>query len=100
MQLPDEAGAQGAMTKVAATGKIVSTIQVRKRDALVSWLFLRPGGGWPRLCQVYRADEGTGRAVVDLGGELSVTFDSAEAARSVAAACTEAAEALGRAEKE
>lgn len=49
----------------------------------------------PRLGHAWRDEHGSLYATVRLGG-ATVTFESAADARAVAAACTEAAEALDR----
>ena len=50
----------------------------------------------PHLRRTWRNDDGSGHATVELSPGTALYFDSPTDARAVAAACTEAAEALDR----
>jgi hypothetical protein len=50
----------------------------------------------PHVRRTWRNDDGTGHTTVELSPGTALYFDSPADARAVAAACTEAAEALDR----
>lgn len=62
----------------------------------MSWLHLSPDITGPRFRRAWKSEDGESFAVVELAPDVKMTFASAEDARAVAAACTEAAEALER----
>lgn len=62
----------------------------------MSWLGLRPDISNPHVAHAFHGKGNDIFALVSLSRDVDITFNSAADARAVAAACTEAAEALDR----